>query len=739
MKQNTLIDGKIWRKGFSLGTKIFLTVIGVVLFSLIILIGSFFSSLSVTVNNLMNNLAENGIDALVLKIDDIFLTNSIIVDTYTDNPSVKNMEFDALHESIINTLKRTPQASSFFISSEKTGDTLMYTREGSSIVQWEPPKDYEPRTRSWYTQAKISGTTTVAEPYLDAVTKKLTFCVSAPVFDSFNQFVGVVGIDILLDDIATFFQTIEIGQNGYALLLDNRGYVIYHPNSNEILKDATTYPGETGQIIRRMINGESGVDTVELDGVKHLMFFEPTNKAGWSLAIIIPQTEQRQSLINMIKLNSWIAFIILVVAVLFTLPLTRGIVRPLREVCDQLEEIATGRGDLTKRLTVKTTDELSLLATAFNHLMEKLCFIISDVAESAKAVHNGTDHLAQATEQQSQMNEQIALIVGQVAQGAQNQAIDIQHTKDSIDQLASAIDQIALGAQKQATYVSETVDLTVQMLEDLNEAVSFNTQIEAMEKDNIEKAINGQKIVSQVADSMQLIEKVVEEAFSSVNVLRSGSEQIGEIVEVIKEIADQTNLLALNAAIEAARAGEHGKGFAVVADEVRILAERVRESTIMISEIIRTLFTAIENTTVTVEAGRTQTAQGSSLVKVAETALVDIAKSATESGLALQKITSLNERLSSSSKAVDQAMENIIAIAEENSAASEEMSANSNEVIKTIESIAAISEENAASAEEVAASSEEQSATLEEVSTSANQLAITAEHLLEIVNNFKTS
>ncbi len=727
------------KKKKTLSRKITVIVLAVVLMTILGVSISNIINTNKIVQELSYSSAESATTALIAKVKELLVSKAILIDTLAENDTVKRVSFDNLHNTFINLLLHNPDVDSIFMASEETGEIFMYMRDQSTIKQWEAEAGYDARIRDWYKQGKAADSVIFTDPYIDGATGKLTVSVISPVLNELGEKVAVIGADILLDQLAVFFTSVRIGKNGYAFLLDQKGIVIYHPNQEELGKELTKASGKVGEISQRMLRNEEGIDNAVFDGEKQLVFYNPIGIANWSLAVVIPEYELKEPIINIIWLTVVVIIISVIVVMIVVTVLTRGIVKPLVQVCEQLEEVATGEGDLTRRLSVKSNDEIGRLATAFNMFVDKLSSIISDVRDSANSVSDGTHQLSKATEQQAKVNEQIAVIVGQVAQGAQKQTSDIHNSKASIDQLSNAIEQIALGSQKQAAHVSDTAELIKNMIGNLDEARIFVNNISLQEKENIKKANSGHEIVTLVASNMNVINEGVEEALNSVKVLGEGSKQIGEIVEVIKEIADQTNLLALNAAIEAARAGEHGKGFAVVAEEVRILAERVRSSTAEISEIIDKLFSAIGSTVKAVENNKEQVNQGNTLVEDAKKSLAEIAGSATESGLALEKLANLNEKINTNSQAVDEAMDNIIAITEENSAASEQMTANSDEVVRSIESIAAISEENAASAEEVAASSEEQSATLEEVSSAANSLETIADNLKKLVGTFKTN
>ncbi|MGE3909062.1 MAG: methyl-accepting chemotaxis protein, partial [Chloroflexota bacterium] len=214
-------------------------------------------------------------------------------------------------------------------------------------------------------------------------------------------------------------------------------------------------------------------------------------------------------------------------------------------------------------------------------------------------------------------------------------------------------------------------------------------------------------------------------------------EKIGAVVETIDDIAEQTNLLALNAAIEAARAGEHGRGFAVVADEVRKLAERSQRETKAISELIREVQAGTKDAVGAMEQGSEKVEQGSVKADEAGKALGEILQAVEATVAQVTQIATAAQEMASGARGVVEAMGSISAVVEENSAATEEMAAQAGQVTSSIESIAAVSEENSAATEEVSASAEEMSAQVEEMNAQAEELAATAEQLKSLVARFQ--
>jgi methyl-accepting chemotaxis protein len=235
---------------------------------------------------------------------------------------------------------------------------------------------------------------------------------------------------------------------------------------------------------------------------------------------------------------------------------------------------------------------------------------------------------------------------------------------------------------------------------------------------------------------MSEIQVVVGQAADKVRELGTLGQKIGAVVETIDDIAEQTNLLALNAAIEAARAGEHGKGFAVVADEVRKLAERSGRETKQIAELIAQVQTGTQEAVAAMDSGAAKVEFGSAKAAQAGQALEEILRAVQDTVRQVGEIASASRLMASGARSVTDAMHSISAVVEQSSAATEEMAAQANAVSGSIQSIAAVSEQQSAATEQVSASTEQMSAQVEQMSAQAQQLASTAEQLKDLVARF---
>ncbi|MCL4535444.1 MAG: methyl-accepting chemotaxis protein [Bacteroidetes bacterium] len=419
---------------------------------------------------------------------------------------------------------------------------------------------------------------------------------------------------------------------------------------------------------------------------------------------------------------------------------------------------AMAAGDLTQRVTLRarrievdTKDELGAMAVDFNRMLEglqetgrafaemsdSLRELVGRVRAAADNLANSSAELGSAANQTSGVVQQVAVTVQSVAKSAQEQAAAAQGTNRSALQLAQAIGEVAAGAQEQSRAARMAGDTAARMAADVEQVASNAGNVAAASQETKSSAEHGASEVSEAVASMAEIKQVVSQIAGKVENLGNLGERIDAVVATIDDIADQTNLLALNAAIEAARAGEHGRGFAVVADEVRKLAERSRRETKAIAELIRQVEEATTEAVSAAHQGSARVEEGAARAERAGVALTEITRAVDTTVDQVGGIAAAAQELAAGSRSLVETMKRISTVIEETTVAAEEMSASSTGVTEQVETIASISEENSAATEEMSASAEEMAAQMEEMAAQAAELSTMAEELQSLVAGFK--
>jgi methyl-accepting chemotaxis protein len=563
------------------------------------------------------------------QLNHAIFSNPQVIDWFTNyDQRLSNLDDDENYKDVIKYFKyfsdKDPSIKSVFFGAENTHEYFDLNGRYNDA-------DYFTNKRPWWQEGINKGKMYVTDPAVDANDGSISATVKGPYYLPDGRFIGIGGIDILITTIGKdLLANIKYQGEGEAFLMTDSGQLVFFPGFNKDFKPGSLMSSVDkkfsntngfGSLQTEISNNNSGSSNVTWQGESYQVIFNQVSSdyplMSWKLGFLVPDrlisepVEQAfiSSSITVVVIIALIAFVVWLMAI----PLMRRI--NMLQVA--MSDMATGEGDLTKRIKVVKKDEIGNLVEEFNRFVSKIQQLVKETVDISREVNQST---------------KIATSIGH------NTNIIIEGQKQEIEMVATSATELA------------------QTSNDISSNAKLSNGLASQAE---EKVSHGVKVVEQATKGINVLSENVISAANVVNQLKDGTQSIGEVLSVIRSIAEQTNLLALNAAIEAARAGEQGRGFAVVADEVRTLASRTQESTSNIESIIDELQSTATRAVEVMNSSQNEAQQSVELIKQVHTVLNDINIVISKFQLQTHEISDAVSQQASVAEGVSRSVENV--------------------------------------------------------------------------------
>ncbi|WHF26236.1 methyl-accepting chemotaxis protein [Bacillus altitudinis] len=654
-----------WFKKPSISKKLVIAFLVVLILPTVALtISAFFTSKTELDKQIMGS-AMSQVNAFDTLIDENIGNKAEAVTLFTDDLKAANLQ----EKNRKATIKELQQYGKI---NEKDVSAIYAGSEKGLFMQYpvqKMPDGYDPRERPWYQEAmSADGKQVITKPYVAASTGKMVITIAQKTKDGS----GVIGLDMEIDSLIQKLKEIKIGQKGYAFIMEK---------DKTVLADPTQKPGSkvNENLANIIFKNKQGNGSYTLNGTDKKVAYVTNELTGWKIGGTMLVSEVEDAAKPVFNTAIIVFSVTLIVAGTLIFFIVRSISNRLSNLARFSKKVSDG--DLRDKLQIQSDDEIGQVGKGFNTMIDSLRSLIGAVQTSVENVASSSEELTASAGQTSKATEHITLAIEQFSTGNESQ-------NDKVESSSEELEEMNRGLQH------------------MNESAE---SITASSIKSTEIAGEGGQLVEKTASQMNVIDQSVKKAENVISALESKSKDITQILGVINGIADQTNLLALNAAIEAARAGESGRGFSVVAEEVRKLAVQSANSAKEIENLIKEIVQDIDVSQEVFTAVNKEVQSGLSFTEQTKVSFHNIFDMTKE----------ISDQLQTMNRTVVQ------------------LSKGSAHVSEAVREIADVSRESSANIQDIAASAEEQLASMEEISSSSATLSSMAEELRDLISQFQ--